>query len=249
MGSETAGAMLCPQRRWAGCLHHIHIRLLGIGLVTTALLLLFGAFSPSYADQTRIPDYEQARWLFWNELYTKGGKTLYCGKSFSSRYRKGLNIEHVFPMGWVTNKLDCGTRKQCRNNSKRFNRIEADLHNLYPSRQDVNDARSAYRFGMLPGEPRAFGACDFEADEKKRVAEPRPASRGEIARAMFYMKEEYGLIIFRKSGELLKAWHFQDPPSKHEKWRNNRIEMIQRTRNVFIDDPGLVDLIDFSGNN
>lgn len=214
-------------------------------ILRCCLLIFSAAFSQTHADQTHTRDYEQARWLFWNELYTQGGKTLYCGETFNSRYRKGLNIEHVFPMGWVTNELDCGTRKQCRVGSKRFNHIEADLHNLYPSRQDINYARSAYRFGMLSGELRTFGGCDFEVDERRRVAEPRPASRGEIARAMFYMKEEYGLTIFRKSGELLKKWHFQDQPSKNEKWRNDRIEQIQGTRNMFIDEPGLADLIEF----
>lgn len=216
-----------------------------VAIKTIRLVIAFMFAAPVAAEQNQIADYEDARALFWAELYTKGGKTLYCGQSFSANHRAGLNVEHVFPMGWVTNELDCGTRKQCRRSSERFNRIEADLHNLFPSRQDVNDARSAYRFGMLPGEPRAFGDCDFEADEQRRVAEPRPAARGEIARAMFHMKEEYGLTIFRKSGELLKRWHFQDPPSNHEKWRNDRIEQIQGTRNMFIDEPDLVHLIEF----
>lgn len=218
------------------------------GAVAVLLLVVSGLpVMMSSADQERIPDYEEARRLFWKQLYTRGGKTLYCGWTFSSKYeyRKGVNIEHVFPMGWVKNELKCGTRKQCRINSHRFNRIEADLHNLYPSRVNVNDARSAYRFGEVPGERREFGDCDFEVDEGKRVAEPRPASRGEIARAMFYMKEEYGLTIFRKSGELLLKWHLQDQPSKHEKWRNDRIEEIQGTRNMFVDDPGLAKLIEF----
>jgi len=216
------------------------------GLISVLLLAALMSWI-SAADQQRIPDYEEARRLFWGEFYTRGGKTLYCGDTFSSKYehRKGINIEHVFPMGWVKNELGCDTRKQCRASNDRFNRIEADLHNLYPSRVDVNDARSAYRFGDVPGERRAFGDCDFEVDERKRVAEPRPASRGEIARAMFYMKEEYGLTIFRKSGELLLQWHFQDQPSKHEKWRNDRIEEIQGTRNMFVDDPELARLIEF----
>ena len=212
------------------------------GVFLGALMVLW---TPTIADQKRIPDYEQARALFWGELYTRGGKTLYCGQPFSPRYTEGLNIEHIFPMSWVTNELNCGKRKQCRAKSERFNRIEADLHNLYPSRQDINDARSSFRFGMLSGEKRIFADCDFEVDEQRRVVEPRPASRGEIARAMFYMKEEYGLTIFRKSGELLKKWHFQDLPSKHEKWRNERIEKIQGTRNYFVDDPKLVELIEF----
>ncbi len=196
-------------------------------------------------DQTQILDYEQARILFWEELYSNGGKTLYCGDSFNSRYRQGLNIEHIFPMSWVTRELKCGKRKQCRANSERFNRIEADLHNLYPSRQEVNDARSSFRFGLLVGERTSFSDCDFEVDRRRRVVEPRPASRGEIARAMFYMQQEYGLTIFRKHGEMLKTWHFRDAPSKHEKWRNDRIEQLQGNRNHFVDDPDLVNLIDF----
>lgn len=217
-------------------------------LITVMLVLAAaGSFVWSSADQERVPDYEEARRLFWGELYTKGGRTLYCGQNFGAGYehRKGINIEHVFPMGWVKNELDCGTRKQCRATSERFNRIEADLHNLYPSRVDVNDARSAFRFGEVAGEKRAFGDCDFESDDRKRVAEPRPASRGEIARSMLYMKEEYGLTIFRKSGELLLKWHFQDQPSKREKWRNDRIEQIQGTRNMFIDEPGLARAVEF----
>lgn len=212
------------------------------GLFLSTFMLLC---APVTADQQRIPDYEEARALFWGELYPRGGKTLYCGQAFSTKYRNGLNIEHIFPMSWVTNELKCGKRKQCRANNERFNRIEADLHNLYPSRQDINDVRSSFRFGMLSGEKRVSADCDFEVDEQRRVVEPRPASRGEIARAMFYMKEEYGLTIFRKSGELLKRWHFQDLPSQHEKWRNGQIEKIQGTRNYFIDDPELAELIEF----
>lgn len=197
------------------------------------------------AQQERIEDYEQARWLFWNELYSRGGKTLYCGEPFSARHRRGLNIEHIFPMSWVTRELECGTRKQCREKSAPFNLIEADLHNLYPARVDINDARSSFAFAEIAGERREFGDCDFEVDTRRRKVEPRPASRGEIARAMFYMKEEYGLTIFPEHGELLRQWHRQDAPSNHEKWRNDVIERIQGTRNMFIDDPGLADLIEF----
>ncbi len=193
----------------------------------------------SCADQTRIEDYEEARHLFWTELYNKGGKTLYCGESFSARHRRGVNIEHVFPMSWATRTLNCGRRKQCREDSPRFNRLEADLHNLYPSRRDINDARASFRFGDIGGERRDYGSCDFEIDERRRVVEPRPASRGEIARAMFYMHKEYGMKIFRRLGRTLQRWHRQDPPSKHEQHRNEVIERIQGTRNPYIDQPEL----------
>jgi deoxyribonuclease-1 len=189
------------------------------------------------AGQTGIPDYETARGVFWYELYGTGGETLYCGRPFRAGERRGLNVEHVYPMSWVTRELRCGERKQCRERSAEFNRIEADLHNLFPSETLTNDARSSFRFGIVPGEPRRFGACDFEVDERARVAEPRPASRGEIARAMFYMSKTYGLKIFASSGRLLQQWHFEDPPDDQERRRNDRIEQLQGTRNPFVDRP------------
>lgn len=189
------------------------------------------------ADQTRIKDYEEARQLFWSVLYRDGGETLYCGYTFTRNGRRGVNIEHVFPMSWATRTLNCGRRKQCRAENSRFNRLEADLHNLFPARRNINDARGSFRFGTISGEKRQFGKCDFEVDKRQRVVEPHPSSRGEIARAMFYMRDEYGLKIFRKLGQTLKRWHLQDPPSPEEKRRNDIIEQLQGTRNDYIDHP------------
>lgn len=200
---------------------------------------------PSGGGQTGIETYEDARPVFWRQVYPDGGRTLYCDEPFGPGYNRGLNIEHVFPMAWVTNALKCGTRNQCRRNSDRFNQIEADLHNLYPSRTEVNDARGAMRFGDIPGERRRFGRCDFEVDEGARVVEPRPGARGEIARAMFYMRDTYGMIIFDDLGRRLQRWHRDDPVSAHERQRNDAIEQIQGTRNEYIDEPELVDAIQF----
>jgi deoxyribonuclease-1 len=188
-----------------------------------------------------IENYKEARKIFWGELYNNGGETLYCQQPFSRGNRSGLNVEHVFPMSWVTNGLNCGTRKQCRRNSATFNRIEADLHNLYPSRTDVNQDRSSFRFAEIRGEDRRYGKqCDFEVDERARSAEPANAVRGEVARAMFYMAhryKEHGLVIFESSGRLLHKWHKLDPPNKSEIARNDKIAQIQGSRNPFVDDP------------
>ncbi|MGI9301398.1 MAG: endonuclease I family protein [Gammaproteobacteria bacterium] len=213
----------------------------------TACLLIAALFGASLlmptrvgGGQTGIEDYREARGLFWSELYSGGGETLYCGREFTSgRHRKGLNIEHVMPMAWVMNELDCETRKLCRN-KKRFNQVEADMHNLYPSRVDLNKERSSFRFGIVKGERRRFGKCDFEVDYRARVVEPREPVRGEVARAMFYMSNEYGVAIFPKATRLLKQWHRADPPSEDERRRNDVIEQLQGTRNKFIDEPGLV---------
>jgi len=171
-----------------------------------------------------LKDYETARRLLWKTVYPRGGKTLYCNEQFDSQHRRGFNVEHVFPMSWATKGVNCGKRKQCRRTSKIFNRIEGDLHNLFPSRSDVNKDRSSFRFG----------------NERARVAEPAPEKRGEVARAMFYMAYKYkdqGLKLFKKQAILLEQWHKSDPPSKEEQRRNKLIEKIQGNRNIFIDKP------------
>ena len=193
------------------------------------------ASEAAHAAGQRIPDYETARKVFWKELYNNGGKTLYCGKKLESSYNKGVNIEHVFPASWVAYSLRCGKRKQCRAKSAEFNFIEADLHNLYPSRSDINKARSNYRFAMIRGEPRPFGPCDFEFDERQRIAEPSPPARGRIARAMLYMSDQYDLYLKKKLKSLLIDWDRKYPPEQAEYLRNDRIEQIQGNRNSFID--------------
>ncbi len=194
------------------------------------------------ADQTQIPDYRTARGLHWTELYPNGGWTLYCGEHFEDR--SGLSVEHIYPASWMAADLGCGSRKQCRHSSERFNHMEADMHNLYPSLVSINQARSNYQFAMIEGEAREFGECDFERDNSARIAEPRPIARGNVARAIFYMRAEYGLPIPDDMVELLKQWNREDPPSCHEMRRNNKIEELQDTRNPYIDHPHKVEELD-----
>ena len=131
-----------------------------------ALCLAIGA-TPSFADQTQIPDYREAREIFWQKLYPSGGWTLYCGERFEGRSRE-LNVEHIYPASWMAKHLGCGSRRECQRTRERFNRMEADLHNLYPALASINRARSNYVFGEIPGEPREFGDCDFERDRVER---------------------------------------------------------------------------------
>lgn len=211
-------------------------------LLAVSALVNYGVTKKSYAANIenyvigqRIPDYKTARKVFWKKLYNEGGKTLYCGKQLNTTYNKGVNIEHVFPASWITYALRCGKRKQCRLNSPQFNLIEADLHNLYPSRSDINKARSNYKFAMIKGEKRVFGKCDFEFNERNRVAEPAPDARGRIARAMLYMADEYDLYLKKKLKRLLRDWDKEHRPEAAEYRRNDRIEKIQGNRNRYID--------------
>jgi deoxyribonuclease-1 len=60
-------------------------------------------------------------------------------------------------------------RNCCSKVDKTFRRIEADLHNLTPSIGEINGDRSDLPYGIVEGEPREYGQCDFEIGGKPRV--------------------------------------------------------------------------------
>lgn len=173
---------------------------------------------------------------FWRTLYPGGGEGLYCGSAFKARDRS-YNIEHVYPMSWVARELRCGDRQNCRRNSARFNEIESDMHNMYPARKDLNKRRGAFPFRVIKGEKRVEKGCDFEIDYRARVVEPRPASRGNIARAMLYMAQQYDLKLYQRQRRLLQQWHLDDPVDDAERQRNRRIERVQGRANPLIEEP------------
>lgn len=217
--------------------YFIGIMLMTWGIILVVLLLA------AYGDQVSIPNYGKAREVFWNKLYAGGGRDLYCGSLFKGK--GGMNIEHVYAASWMGAYLGCGSRVKCRWSSdpatrERFNHMEGDLHNLWPALATTNKARSNYLFGIISGEYRKpLRWCDFEYRRARKVAEPRPTARGDIARSIFYMADEYGLPIDPVMVKLLIEWNRVDPPSGHEIWRNNIIEQLQGTRNKFIDNPRL----------
>ncbi len=206
----------------------------------TGLLVIVCLTAPVLAQQTVIPDYKSARSeFFWAQLYRDGGESLYCGRSFGTSHN-GLNIEHVLPASAMKEAGGCASssRKECRRRSALYNFMEADLHNHYPAIIRVNEMRASLPFGEVAGEDSDFGECDFEISDSN--VEPRPEARGEVARAVFYMMEAYGVRIDANELQTLTQWHRDDPPSDLERLRNERIESLQGTRNPFIDDPSLL---------
>ena len=201
------------------------------------LLILFLAFPGfAFADQTIINNFNASKTIFWRDLYPTGGHTLYCDQPFAGH--SGLDVEHVYAASWMGTHLGCGNRTQCRRHTThgpRFNHMEADLHNLFPAMAGLNRTRSNNTFGIIPEEERFLLLCDFESDSANDVTEPRPGARGNIARAIFYMHQEYGLPIDANLLPLLQQWNNDDPPDTYEIWRNDTINRLQGTRNPFID--------------
>lgn len=99
--------------------------------------------------------------------------------------------------------------------------------NLVPVIGEINGNRSNYSFAMLEGEPRVYGACDFEVDFKSRKVEPAPEVRGDIARIYWYMRDTYGLKISDKQQRLFEVWDKLDPVDEWEVEKKDRVELIK----------------------
>ena len=136
-----------------------------------------------------------------------------------------IEWEHVVPANVFAKKLNCGSRKKCHKESKEFRLMEADLYNLVPAVGELNADRSNEPYGMIEGESREYGHCDFEST--KKVTEPAPFIRGDIARIWLYMNETYELNISAEQVEMFTEWDKEDPVSMWELERQERIEVIQ----------------------
>ena len=160
-------------------------------------------------------------------------------------YLAGFNTEHTWPQS-------------------QFDKLEpmkSDLHHVFPSDISTNGWRSSYDFGWTtnPDSPNSvLGTSNSNAG--KGVFQVRPETRGDVARAHFYMvarykfdtevgirfddddSEQNGCI--RDDEELvLREWNTLDPVDDRERDRNNRIEAYQGNRNPFVDDPALAERV------
>lgn|GEM_PF-7074484 len=69
---------------------------------------------------------------------------------------------------------------------------------------------------------------------KGRTAEPRGEVKGLVARATFYMYDQYGLSMSRPKQQLLMAWDRQYSPTAWERGRNRRTAKVMGHPNPFI---------------
>lgn len=156
-----------------------------------------------------------------------------------------LEAEHIVPAFWIAHfnphsdcwvaQPDCGSgRECCLANDLAFATAHNDLVNLYPTIGELNADRSNYLHGLLEGEDRAYGACDFEVDSEIELSEPRENMRGDIARVHFYMRDVYGLEYPEELAELLENWNETDPVSDEERERNERIQAAQGSANPLV---------------
>jgi deoxyribonuclease-1 len=182
-----------------------------------------------------------------------GFNSFYCGCEFSGKSvdlsscgyeprkqpkrAKRIEWEHVVSAWEIGHQRQCwqtGGRRNCERNDPIFNRMAGDLVNLVPASGEPNADRSNFRFGMIEGESRAYGQCDFEVSWSLRRAEPAPSVRGDIARIYFYMRDRYGVKISRQQTQLFDAWNRLDPVNQEETIRNERIQAEQGQGNCYV---------------
>jgi len=110
------------------------------------------------------------------------------------------------------------------------------MYNLVPAVGLINQKRSNLNYGLIPGEKRNFGSCDFEVSGK--IVEPASDIRGDIARTYFYMEKAYPDRVKLKAKEIkmFKKWDKSDPVDEWECERSRRIEKLQGNENSIVKD-------------
>lgn len=154
-------------------------------------------------------------------------------QNMQTRARR-VEVEHVFPASWMIEQFQCGSRNDCRKNSREFNFAEADLVGLIPTVGEVNADRSNYRFDMIQGPATQYGSCDFKVDFANQRAEPGDHIKGKIARIHFYYADRYGFRLSQQQQRLMSAWDRQFQVSSWELERNRRIINLQGNGNPFV---------------
>lgn len=171
-----------------------------------------------------------------------------CGYKPRKNKKRGETIEweHIMPAYRFASGMQCWNekicidkngksykgRKCCEKVDKKFRIMQADMYNLVPSVGELNGDRSNYSYGIIEGESRVYGECDFEVSGKK--AEPKEDIRGDIARTYFYMEETYNIELTNEERQLFIMWDKLDNISQWEKVRAERIKEIQGNENKFI---------------
>lgn len=166
----------------------------------------------------------------------------------------GINAEHVYP----------------QSKGASAEPMRSDLHNIYPSKVNVNSARGNCGFAEIPDantdiwyfENTAQGNIPTtnidsysEKDDDGCFFEPRESKKGDIARAVFYFYAIYqtqansaDANFFNNQKNDLLAWHYADLPDSIELARSTEIAARQGNENPFALDTSLVRRAFFMAN-
>lgn len=152
-----------------------------------------------------------------------------------------LSREHTFPFSWFPHSSESAPEY-------------SDYYHLFPVHQNnANNRRSNHPLGVVHTITYVFLGGKVGKDiQGNTVYEPRDSHKGNAARALFYMVTRYDNtdgnqwhLPPQQNQEILKLWHFSDPPDAWEIARNDYINSRQGNRNPFIDSIQFASKIDF----
>ena len=126
-------------------------------------------------------------------------------------------------------------RKCCDKIDADFKRVEAELYNLWPAVGLINQARSNFKFSVIPNK-RGYYGCAFDVDKEARTAEPPARAKGIVARANLFMADKYSVEISEEERALLNLWNKKYPPGVWElQWAENVASIVGYT-NPYIEE-------------
>jgi deoxyribonuclease I len=121
--------------------------------------------------------------------------------------------------------------RKCAGKNPIFNRMEADLYNLWPEIGELNGLRSNLSMSDFRGDGQ-FGNCQAAIEDRKF----RPGTaeaKGRVARTYLYMEQAYPGhgIVSGKNQKLFEAWDQMYPVTAWECERGRIIERHQGNPN------------------
>ena len=141
---------------------------------------------------------------------------------------KIVEWDHVMPVEYFAKDLPCwkeGGRKACAKDET-FKIMESDMHNLVPAIGEINNDKSNFRFGEKLPKKGQYGNCELKIDFENRIVYPRAEIRGDIARIYLYMSKTYNIKLSKEDKKMFEKWHLENPISKWEKIKEERIHNI-----------------------
>lgn len=202
-------------------------------VITTTGSELFGSLQNNIDSITC--DYGDARDHMYTTMDNVNGQVqcVYTGEwvSFTGTRppAEQMNTEHTWPQG------DGATgQKKC------------DLHALYPTVSQTNNARASHPFGLVSfSDCSSSDGCRGGSDRGDNtsgdlVFEPRDEHKGNVARAMLYFAMKWGSSMSNGDYDkhvhlsLYQSWHASDPVDDTEVARTLSIEGYQGNTNPLV---------------
>lgn len=172
-----------------------------------------------------------------------------CGMSEAGEIKRAnrIEVEHLMAVEHFSQHFACWRtpictdaqgkafkgRKCCEKVDAQFRHVEAELYNLWPEVGLVNQARSNYRFGVLPGNDSYYG-CSLKIDKRLRRVEPANEVKGIVARAYLFMSEYYHISLSSAQRQLFEAWNQQFAPTVWERTWAAQVAVLEGYPNPYI---------------